>query len=686
MKINKIISSVVKQCSELVSSTGAQKLERTASAQVEKTSGLVTNPMKNLNSDVVQLSKETMLERSLNSSHPIKPIQVTTTEGTIAKWQRYVGSQMGSQDAFWAKNEATGELFYVKFANDTQKEGHIASEILASKLYKLAGVETPEVIPITLNGKIKALASKQVPNLTETTDVKLLQRGFAADAWLANWDSLLPGNTMVQGKTLVKIDNGGALRYRARGRLKEDFGNRPTELITLVDGRNYDSTIVYSGMNQRDLIESFNSVCRIPDKEILKIVEDKTLAQTLINRKNYMKEVLEEVKNTQKADYEDLSDYFLKIMRKIDARRIFNPEVITDELSQTLNRRITYNSLTVNLPATRTVAKDLIAQIKMLEKNGVQISKEDIDTLLREIVENGFDLDPRKYTGMFKYVCEFEEHYNKMFSQLLKFAQTIPKKEGETAHAYLSRLVKMRERRLKQLDDFRIKMIKSKLLYEPEIKVSTTSVLTPSQRQAAISELEAARLDNESLEIMTIPKLSANSTDKEIYHAWQMAHMGSFEFSTNELQKSVMALGGRYNSKHPIKTKTLYETIADKDYKQEFDIEPVYHWFGKSKPEEFVMREIPKKGEIYTLPDLHCCSSHKTYAEDCFGDHISSQNIKFVMHPKSETSQAYNLGYNQEVVYPAGQQFRILDKELVEHIDPSTGAGYLRWEIHMQEV
>ena len=56
------------------------------------------------------------------------------------------------------------------------------------------------------------------------------------------------------------------------------------------------------------------------------------------------------------------------------------------------------------------------------------------------------------------------------------------------------------------------------------------------------------------------------------------------------------------------------------------------------------------------------------------------------MHPKSETSQAYNLGYNQEVVYPAGQQFRILDKELVEHIDPSTGAGYLRWEIHMQEV
>ena len=163
-------------------------------------------------------------------------------------------------------------------------------------------------------------------------------------------------------------------------------------------------------------------------------------------------------------------------------------------------------------------------------------------------------------------------------------------------------------------------------------------------------------------------------------------HMGAFTFSNNELQKSVMALGGRYNAKSPIKTKSLYEFIADKDYKQEFEIEPVYHWFGKSKPEEFVMNEIPKKGEIYTLPDLHCCSAHKTYAEECFGDHISTQNIKFIMHPKSETSRAYNLGLNQEVVYPAGQQFRILDKELVEHIDPRTGAGYLRWEIHMQEV
>lgn len=130
-----------------------------------------------------------------------------------------------------------------------------------------------------------------------------------------------------------------------------------------------------------------------------------------------------------------------------------------------------------------------------------------------------------------------------------------------------------------------------------------------------------------------------------------------------------MNLGGRYSAKHPIKTKSFFETIAEKDYKQDFDIEPVYHWFRMANPEDFVINVLPKKGDVYTLKDVLCCSAHKHYAEMGYGDHVVSQNIKFIIHPKSEISRAYNLGYNQEVIYPSGEQFRILDKDCVEYID-----------------
>ena len=41
--------------------------------------------------------------------------------------------------------------------------------------------------------------------------------------------------------------------------------------------------------------------------------------------------------------------------------------------------------------------------------------------------------------------------------------------------------------------------------------------------------------------------------------------------------------------------KTIYEAIADKDYKQEFEIEPVYHWFSMPNAEDFVKKQLEEK-------------------------------------------------------------------------------------------
>ena len=95
---------------------------------------------------------------------------------------------------------------------------------------------------------------------------------------------------------------------------------------------------------------------------------------------------------------------------------------------------------------------------------------------------------------------------------------------------------------------------------------------------------------------------------------------------------------------------------------------------------------LPQKGKIYTNNEIMCCSSQKHYAEVDYGDNLPDLNVKFIIHPKSETSRAYNLGYNQEVIYNSGENFRIIDKTQIEYIDKETGQSMSRWEVHMQEV
>lgn len=683
MDIKKITTQIIKTGKETIAAE-AGKLSKRVSEVAPIGKNTATSPIKRLEADTIQLSKEALFGKSLASKYPQKPIKISINEKESI-WSRFVDSQMGSQDAFWAKNNQTGEIFYIKYAANEAKEGHIASEIQASKLYKLAGFETPEIQPVTINGKIKGLASKYIPDLKEPVDEKTIRQGFAADAWLANWDSVLYGNTFVKDGKIYKLDNGGALNYRAMGGLKPNFGEVVDELVTLVDGRNFESTSVYSAMTHQELVNSFKKVCNISDSAIKKAVDDPKLAQTLIQRKNYMKKVLVEMEKTPKQK-ESVAKYFTNIANNLAKQGKFDADVILTDFSKIVDSKIVKGLNSFTMPSTKELSKDLLKQIKQLEKNGVKIDKEDIINLLKEMTDAGLDIKPSKASGYQNVFFAMEEQYNKMFSSLLKLAEKTPQKEGETASAYLSKLIKAREKRIKQLDDFRIKNIKSKLKYEPEAAMPAKTVLTDSQRAQAIKELESARKSDALIDIHTIPKLSENASDQEIYEAWQRAHLGSFEFSNDSLQKSVMGVGGRYNSKHPIKTKTDFEAVLEKNYKQDFDNEPVYHWFGSNNPEAFISKNIPKNGEVYTIPQMQCCSTHKHYAEMDFGDHMSSQNIKFVIHPKSETSRAYNVGYNQEVVYPAGEKFRILDKDCIEYIDPDNGSGCMRWEIHMQEV
>jgi hypothetical protein len=63
-------------------------------------------------------------------------------------------------------------------------------------------------------------------------NIRDLLEHYPADAWLANYDvaGTHHNNIIVAlNNRAARIDNGGALRYRAKGDLKEHFGDDATD-------------------------------------------------------------------------------------------------------------------------------------------------------------------------------------------------------------------------------------------------------------------------------------------------------------------------------------------------------------------------------------------------------------------------------------------------------------------------
>ena len=256
---------------------------------------------------------------------------------------KYENSQMGSNPAFWAVENNTGELYYVKFAEsgDAHKTEHLLNEITASKLYNLMGIKTPEIqLNLRKNvNDLNALKIKYTPEMSYITDYKQVHSGFAADAWLANWDSLIGNNTRIVNGKLFKLDCGGSLRYRAQGKLKTDFGEKVKEIVTFVDGHNYETKKAYENISHQDLINSFKRVCNLTDKEIESTVHhDSLLSSLLIKRRNYMRTCLEKIEQTP-YDGKNISQYMKNIQKEVDYREY--TDIAEDMIKQRTTMRNT---------------------------------------------------------------------------------------------------------------------------------------------------------------------------------------------------------------------------------------------------------------------------------------------------------------------------------------------------------
>jgi 8-oxo-dGTP pyrophosphatase MutT (NUDIX family) len=158
----------------------------------------------------------------------------------------------GSTGAKLVQDPRTGKKYVLKRGNQKlskeAREAHLREEFLADDLYRAAGVDVPAgVLYETASGPVKLtefiegtedLATVLAKGGSRAKKVLTkIQGDFAEDALFANWDVIgLSQDNILVTKTgkVLRIDNGGALRFRAQGAPKgSHFGNDVGELASL---------------------------------------------------------------------------------------------------------------------------------------------------------------------------------------------------------------------------------------------------------------------------------------------------------------------------------------------------------------------------------------------------------------------------------------------------------------------
>lgn len=266
------------------------------------------------------------------------------------------GTQGGSNKGYYVINKQTGELFYAKFGGAQGK-----TELLANNLYEMAGLGTPEMSSFNAPDGTVGTLSKYMPDLTSVTQAtSKANDGFGMDVLLANWDVVGMNNDNMlktaDGK-IIRLDAGGTFDYRAQGKNKP-YTSIPMEFVTLMDSNiNSKSAQIFAKMTRDDLINSLNKVANLKTTEITNLLDSMGLShykEPLLNRKKFLKSLLEEIKANPQGS-ESTLEYMHKMMNKSLDNAISSAKSATE--LQDIKQALTY----VNNPKTKQHLLDNIA-------------------------------------------------------------------------------------------------------------------------------------------------------------------------------------------------------------------------------------------------------------------------------------------------------------------------------------
>jgi hypothetical protein len=174
------------------------------------------------------------------------PLEPDAAASAIADRLMPVRNLGGSTGAMLMEDPVEKRRYVVKTGVSQE---HIREEQTADVLYRAAGLQVPEGRLAMRGGQLVKLTEfvegetlgsylgKATPAQAKAVKQQL-QKGFAVDALLGNYDVIgMDADNVLIDKDGVpwRIDNGGSLRFRARGGAKTDWSAYPKELWSMRD-------------------------------------------------------------------------------------------------------------------------------------------------------------------------------------------------------------------------------------------------------------------------------------------------------------------------------------------------------------------------------------------------------------------------------------------------------------------
>lgn len=207
-------------------------------------------------------------------------------------WTR-VSPALGSQ-AGGVYEGLMGERYYVKVPKTEQ---HARNEVLASRLYALAGIKAarydfakgPDGVLHIASPWLEGAHADLGQRLSDADYLAQIRKGFAVDAWLANWDvaGLVFDNIVSVHGSPVRVDPGGCLLFRAMGSPKgAAFGPVAGELDTLRTAP--EAGKLFGSMTQEEIKESAKSLESISLRLVAETVESVGYDQAMTDHLVYV--------------------------------------------------------------------------------------------------------------------------------------------------------------------------------------------------------------------------------------------------------------------------------------------------------------------------------------------------------------------------------------------------------------
>ena len=224
-----------------------------------------------------------------------------------------LGGSTGAQEV----RDGRGRVFVMKRGNSPD---HILEESYADAAYQALGIPVPafrmydgDTNPTKLAQWIHGTHLGDLENTDFQNAKKKLQENLVADALLGTWDVIglsLDNVIVTPDGTPWRIDNGGALRYRAQGKEKRGWGETVGEIWTMRDPRiNRNGADVFQDTPFESILKQIDEILprrtkvldALPDPKLKKIVDD---------RFDFLEEIAQESDKlrAQQLSYEEIDE------------------------------------------------------------------------------------------------------------------------------------------------------------------------------------------------------------------------------------------------------------------------------------------------------------------------------------------------------------------------------------------